>query len=171
MEKSFRSLRNKISRDAYVEAELINALSHQIRILRQQRGWSQKDLAVKLGTTQTTISRIEDPSYGKISISTLLKLAKVFDVALYLRFMQFSDFMHATWDTSEDRFKAHSYHDEAKGIRFYEEFDFSKTTSVNLIQKSSQDYLLMNVEGQAQVQNIEVIDSSSHFIDGSFLFN
>lgn len=119
MEKSFLALKNRKARDAYVEAELVNGLAHQIRIIRQQRGWSQKELAKRVGTTQTTISRLEDPSYGKYSIRTLLALGKVFDVALFVRYMQFSQFMPATWDTRPDHFRANAFEEEVASIQFY----------------------------------------------------
>ena len=129
MEKSFLSLKNTKAREAYVEAELVNGLAHQIRIIRQQRGWSQKELAKRVGTTQTTISRLEDPSYGKYSIRTLLALGKVFDVALFVRYMQFSQFMPATWDTRPEHFKAIAFEDEVASIQFYTLSKFGAYTS------------------------------------------
>lgn len=121
MEKSFLALRDAGARNAYVESELINGLAHQIRIVRQQRGWSQKQLAEKLGTTQTTISRLEDPSYGKYSIRTLLALSHVFEVALFVRYQPFSKFMPATWDTRRENFEAAGYSEELPNIQFYAE--------------------------------------------------
>lgn len=121
MEKSFLALKNPKARQAYVDAELVNGLAHQIRILRQQRGWTQKQLAGELGTTQTTVSRLEDPSYGRYSIRTLLALCRVFDVALFVRFMPFSKFMPATWDTRPENFQAATYEEEASSVQFFTE--------------------------------------------------
>lgn len=121
MEKSFLALRNHKARKAYVEAELINALAHQIRILRQQRGWSQKQLAAELGTTQATVSRLEDPSYGRYTMRTLLALCKVFDVALFVRFMPFSKYISATWDTRPENFQAATYEEEVSTVQFFPE--------------------------------------------------
>ncbi|WP_239250058.1 helix-turn-helix transcriptional regulator [Candidatus Nitrotoga sp. M5] len=121
MEKSFLALKNPKARAAYVEAELVNSLAHQIRIIRQQRGLSQRQLAEKLGTTQTTVSRLEDPSYGRYSMRSLLALSKVFDTAILVRFMPFSRFMPDTWDTHPKNFEALSYEDEAPLVHFYTE--------------------------------------------------
>jgi len=121
MEKSFLALKSHKAREAYVEAELVNGLAHQIRIIRQQRGLTQKQLAEKLGTTQTTVSRLEDPSYGRYSMRSLLALSKVFDVALFVRYMPFSKFMPATWDTRPEHFEAIGYEDEAFKIQFFAE--------------------------------------------------
>lgn len=121
MEKSFLALKSRKAREAYVEAELVNGLAHQIRIIRQQRGWTQKQLASLLGTTQTTISRLEDPSYGRYTIRTLLALGRVFDVAFFVRYMPFSKFMYATWDTRPENFEAVAYENEVSSIQFFTE--------------------------------------------------
>jgi transcriptional regulator with XRE-family HTH domain len=121
MEKTFLALKNRKSREAYVEAELVNGLAHQIRILRQQRGWTQTQLAAKMGTTQTTVSRLEDPSYGRYTMRTLLALCRVFDVAFFVRFMPFSKFVSATWDTRPEHFEAATYEDEATSVQFFTE--------------------------------------------------
>ena len=77
MEKTFRRMTDRPSaRHAYVQAEVVTALAHQVRALRIQRGWTQRELARRLGTTQAAVSRLEDPSYGKASVQTLLQLAR-----------------------------------------------------------------------------------------------
>lgn len=77
-------------RHAYVEAELATRIALQIRRLREDRGWTQKELAEKLGTKQSAISKLEDPGYGRYSLSILHKLSEVFDVALDVAFVAFS---------------------------------------------------------------------------------
>ena len=119
MEKSFRRLSNRVARREYVQAELVNGVAHQIRILRRQRNWTQSHLARRLKTTQTVVSRLEDPSYGKFSVKTLLDVANAFDVALHVRYMAFSELMHHTWDTSPHRFEALSYDEERNKVVFY----------------------------------------------------
>ncbi|MCF8149164.1 MAG: helix-turn-helix domain-containing protein [Burkholderiaceae bacterium] len=123
MEKSFLALKSPRAREAYVDAELVNGLAHQIRIIRQERGWTQRQLGEKLGTTQTTVSRLEDPSYGRYSIRSLLALGKVFDVALHVRYLPFSKFMSNTWNTNPENFKVPTYEEELASIQFYSEDD------------------------------------------------
>ena len=127
MESTFHRLTNKRSRDAYVEAELVNGIASQIRILRQQRGWSQKDLAEKINTSQGVISRLEDPSYGRFSLKSLLQLAAIFDVALIARFLPFSQAIPAIWDTRAESLEAESFEDDFKRICFYSKSDFSES--------------------------------------------
>lgn len=144
MEGSFRSLNEVSARDAYVEAELVNGLAHQIRILREQRGWTQKDLAARLDTTQTTISRLEDPSYGRYTIRTLLRLGKAFDVAFFVRYLPFSKFMHQTWDTRPEKFEALSYEEEASSIQFFTE-KRTEESRLQLYENLSPDEIVYNV--------------------------
>jgi transcriptional regulator with XRE-family HTH domain len=119
MEKTFLRLRNKRSRTAYVEAELVNGISAQIRVLRQQRGWTQKEFAEKLGTSQAVVSRLEDPSYGRYSLKTLLDIGSLFDVALFARFMPFSQAVPATWNTRRENLEAESFEKEIDRVHFY----------------------------------------------------
>jgi transcriptional regulator with XRE-family HTH domain len=58
------------------------ALGEVIRQARAARGWTQKQLARKAGTSQSYISRIEDADYDRLMIATLEKLAKVLDLPL-----------------------------------------------------------------------------------------
>jgi transcriptional regulator with XRE-family HTH domain len=57
--------------------------------MREKRGWTQEAMAGKLGTTQNTISRLENPRTGKPTIKTLLRIARAFDVGLLVRFVPF----------------------------------------------------------------------------------
>lgn len=52
-----------------------NRLAEQIVALRGKQGWTQADLARKVGTTQSGIARLENPNYRNYSFSTLEKVA------------------------------------------------------------------------------------------------
>jgi len=118
MEKTFRRMRNPKARQAYVEAEVASGLAHQIRALRTQRGWTQKDLADKLGTTQAAISRLEDPSYGRPSVKTLLDVGAAFDVALQVRFVSFVRLLQETRSVSREQLEVEPFEVEAEKVRF-----------------------------------------------------
>lgn len=64
---------------------------------------------------------MEDPSYGKFSIRSLLQVADVFDVALHARFLPFSEFMFQTWDTTPQRLQVLPYKNDAERVCFYAE--------------------------------------------------
>jgi len=50
------------------------------------------------GTSQNAISRLESTTYGKATLTTLKKLAAVYDVGLIVRFVPFSQLVN--WESS-----------------------------------------------------------------------
>jgi transcriptional regulator with XRE-family HTH domain len=95
--KLIRELKDKEYRDAFVSEHINTGIPFQIRTLREQRGWTQEDLAIHTGMKQEAISsRIENPNYGKLSLSTLKKIASAFDIGLVVRFVPFGDLVD--WD-------------------------------------------------------------------------
>jgi transcriptional regulator with XRE-family HTH domain len=110
-------LKKKEFRDAFVRSHLTHGLAHQIRELRIQRGWTQKELAQKLELKgQSAVARMEDPSYGKLSIATLIKLSGVFDVALSVRFQSYGKFLMEREDISPAALSAESFENEMPKI-------------------------------------------------------
>ncbi len=81
--------RNKEHRHGYVDEFLNTSIATQIKVLREQRGWTQEELANQAGMKQATISRIENVNYSSWSIATLRKLAEAFDLALCVTFEDF----------------------------------------------------------------------------------
>jgi transcriptional regulator with XRE-family HTH domain len=98
VEKLVSELRDPQYRQMYVEANTKDTIAFQLRRMRLAREWEQKDVAAKLGNPklQPMISRYEDPDYGRYSVTSLLELAKVFDVALVVRFAKFGELVR--WD-------------------------------------------------------------------------
>src|SRR5262245_4314689 len=105
-------LKNKKFRDAYVAEHVKTSVPIQIYLLREQRHWNQSQLAERAKTTQTVISRLEDIDYGKLSISTLLKLASAFDIALLVKFIPFTRLLEEFKDNSSEALSAKSFSQE-----------------------------------------------------------
>ena len=82
-------LKAKRFRDGFVSARIAQTLALQARVMREEGGLSQTQLAKELDTSQNAIYRLENPSFAK-SISTLIKVASFFDVGLVVRFERFS---------------------------------------------------------------------------------
>ena len=82
-------------RYAWMRAVISAGVARQIRGLRKARGWTQKELANALGTSQAVVARYENPLYGKQSIHSLMQIAQVFDVALIIRFSDWVTFVTA----------------------------------------------------------------------------
>ena len=111
--KTLKSLALKPKREAYVRAHVQHGLAHQIRMLREHRGWTQAELAQKIGArNQSTVARLEDPSYGKYSVSSLVRLANAFDVGALVKFVSFSKLLVETADLSPNALRVLSYEEE-----------------------------------------------------------
>src|SRR5208337_709366 len=66
-----------VQRKASLEQERVNAeVARTIYELREQAGLSQKELADRVKTTQSVISRLEDADYEGHSLSMLNRIAK-----------------------------------------------------------------------------------------------
>ena len=76
-------------RHEFVSEHVTVGLAFQIHLLREARGWTQEELASRCDMAQETISRLEDPNYGRYTLKTLKRLAKTFDVGLLVRFVSF----------------------------------------------------------------------------------
>lgn len=121
MEKTFRRYQTRpAARHAFAEAEAAAYLAHQIRVLRTQRGWTQKDLAKQLGTTQAAVSRLEDASYGRISFKTMVALANAFDVAPVLKFVSTIELMRERWVIRRDQLEIPGFLEESERVAFVE---------------------------------------------------
>lgn len=77
------SLANPEFRAAWHETELEYQVARQIVALRLKRGLTQKELARRVGTTQSTIARIESGSQN-LSLRTITKLAKALGATVRL---------------------------------------------------------------------------------------
>ena len=63
------------------DEELENTTSYRVRLLRQDKGWSQKELADKIFVAHSQISRLESGETTNIGSSLLVSLAKIFHVS------------------------------------------------------------------------------------------
>lgn len=109
------SLVSKEYREALAIEHVNTTLAIQIHKMRENRQWSQSDLANRLGKHQETISQWENPDYGRYSISTLKELASAFDVALLVRFIPFSELVADMVNLSSVRLCPPSFDEERIG--------------------------------------------------------
>ena len=108
-EQLARKLQDKEYRDHFIAEGIYSALPLKIYSLREQRGLSQRELGKKIGVAQAWVSKLEDPNYGKLTLSTLLKLASAFDVGLEVDFVPFSKVLSDVVNLSPESFKVPSF--------------------------------------------------------------
>lgn len=81
-------------RHVYDDGFLNSLIATQIKVLREERGWTQAILADKAGMNQSRISELEDVNFGSWTIRTLRRLAKAFDLRLKISFEEFGTLLH-----------------------------------------------------------------------------
>jgi len=84
-----QSFRDKDYRHGYVDEFLHAGIATQIKVLREQRIWTQKELADRAEMLQPRISAIENVNYSSWSIKMLRKIAEAFDLTLRVSFESF----------------------------------------------------------------------------------
>lgn len=110
--KLISKLRDRDFRSAFVSSRINNFLAFQIRALRQKKKWSQVELAKRLKTSQNAVSRMENPSYGKHSITTLKRLGEIFDVGVVVWFVPFSELIKRAANLSTENVIVPSFEEE-----------------------------------------------------------
>jgi transcriptional regulator with XRE-family HTH domain len=90
----------KIYRDGYLRTQICGGIAYQIQALREKFGLTQIEFAEATGKKQSVISRLENTSYGKVTVQTLLDIACAMNVALVVKFVSYPDFLAQTEDMS-----------------------------------------------------------------------
>lgn len=75
---------------SYMQSHAISRIAAQIYSLRKQRDWSQSELSKRSGIAQERISKIESADFESITLKTLQKFARAFDIDLRITFSSFS---------------------------------------------------------------------------------
>ena len=82
-----RYIKNKADSES-LERERGNlSVAEQVHMLRTQAGLSQKQLARKVGTTQSVISRLEDADYDGHSLTMLRRIASALNQKIQVQFI------------------------------------------------------------------------------------
>jgi transcriptional regulator with XRE-family HTH domain len=93
MKNLMDKFKSKKFRDIFAADTVARRIAHRIRSIREEREQSQSDVAAELKTSQSVVSRFENPTYGKYSYKALQAIAKVFDVVLWVDFITHAEFL------------------------------------------------------------------------------
>lgn len=88
-----REFQDKETRHIYAENFLNTYIATQLKVLREDREWTQQHLAEETGMKQERISVLEDVNYDSWTIKTLKRFAKAFDLRLSIKFESFGSFL------------------------------------------------------------------------------
>ena len=83
-----RYIAGDAKREEAYEEEVVNAeIARKIYQLRTKAGLTQQELAERVGTSKSAISRLEDADYEGHSLSMLKRIAAALDKRVEIRFM------------------------------------------------------------------------------------
>ena len=114
IEKAVRLLRklaDKAYRVAYIEEHTKRFLAQQMRAFRGDR--SQKEMGDLLGKPQSVVSRMEDPTYGRWTLTNLFEVAASLDKAVLVRFVSPDTFVEFAGNVSDDAQNPESFTDKS----------------------------------------------------------
>lgn len=94
----WKKLANRRYRETFAVAHTSATIAAQIAQMREDRGWTQADLAEAADMMQSRVSVLENPNNRSVSLKTLQRLGAAFDVAVVVKFVPFSEL--ARWSVT-----------------------------------------------------------------------
>jgi transcriptional regulator with XRE-family HTH domain len=116
-------------RCVYAEDFLNSSIATQIKVLREEREWTQADLAKKTGKAQSRISEIEDINYSSWSIRTLRRLARAFDLRLKVTFEEFGTLLSDFTKLNRESLQRNSFSTDPAFMTQVPEFAYSDSAA------------------------------------------
>lgn len=107
-------------RHGYATAAIEQKLCWQLRVMRTNRGWSQKELSKRSGVSLRTIQRYEggnNRSNGELRFTIIQKIAKAFDVAMSMELIPFSALLKERERLGENDLNIRAYGTEFRHCR------------------------------------------------------
>ncbi|HEY4424444.1 MAG TPA: helix-turn-helix domain-containing protein [Pyrinomonadaceae bacterium] len=104
-----REFQDKETRHIYAENFLNTYIATQLKVLREDREWTQQQVAEETGMKQERISVLEDVNYESWTIKTLKRFARAFDLVLSIKFENFGTFLKDYDSFSRDNLKRLSF--------------------------------------------------------------
>lgn len=93
IERFKEEFNDKETRHIYADDFLNTYLATQIKVLREEAGWTQAELAERAGMKQERISVLEDVNHEAWTAKTLKRIAKAFDMRLSIKIESFGSFL------------------------------------------------------------------------------
>src|SRR4030095_7270085 len=84
---------DKETRHIYAENFLNTFIATQLKVLREDKEWTQARLAEETGMKQERISVLEDVNYESWTIKTLKRFAWAYDLCFSIKFESFGSFL------------------------------------------------------------------------------
>ncbi len=108
-----KDLKDDESRSAYADAVTNTFLAGQIKALQKARGLTQEELAERVRTQQSGISRWMNSGFSTCKVETLRKFARAYGVRLRISFEPFGTLPADIVGFTEDRLAPPTFEDDA----------------------------------------------------------
>src|ERR1700730_9613642 len=108
-ENFLTEFQDKETRHIYADDLLNTYLATQLKVLREEKGWTQERLAEEVGMKQERISVLEDVNYEAWTAKTLRRLAHAFDLRLSIKFETFGSFIRDFENLDRESLKRPSF--------------------------------------------------------------
>jgi transcriptional regulator with XRE-family HTH domain len=109
VERLKRDFNDPDYRHVYDEGFLNSSIATQIKVLREERGWTQAQLADKAKMNQSRVSELEDVNFSSWTIRTLRKLARALDLRLKISFEEFGTILSDYRDLNRESLSRRSF--------------------------------------------------------------
>ncbi len=80
-------------REVYSEEFINMKIATQIKVLREQRGWKQTELAERSQMKQPRVAVLENVNYESWSLATLRQFARAYDLVVDVEFKEYGEFL------------------------------------------------------------------------------
>lgn len=81
-------------REVYSDEFINMKIATQIKVLREQREWTQEQLAVFAEMKQERVAVLENVNYESWTLNVLRRFAKAFDLVVDVEFKEFGEFLN-----------------------------------------------------------------------------
>ncbi len=154
-------------RASYAESFMNSWIAAQIKVIREQRGLSQQQLAELIGSKQAGISRLENVNYTAWKVSTLARIARAFDIRLKISFEEFGTLPEEVVGFDRSSLERVEYQDDPVFGRRADHVEETPALSVNeqyaLAPKSSNmlPFLVNPMNGEANAHHVNTHGTNS----------
>lgn len=99
-------------REVYTNEFLNSKIATQIKVLREQREWTQEELADRAQMKQERVALLENVNYESWTLSVLRRFAKAFDLRLDVEFKDFGSFFEDFANFERESLERDSFNDD-----------------------------------------------------------
>lgn len=99
-------------REIYADEFINMKIATQIKVLREQREWTQEQLALLAEMKQERVAVLENVNYESWTLNVLRRFAKAFDLVVDVEFKEFGDLLNTFDQFGRESLQKRSFKDD-----------------------------------------------------------